>query len=61
MIGENRTFVGQEDYLKSQGVQLYYMDSEECVKMMGEFTKEHPELWHEDIGLQSVQVDRGQE
>jgi cytosine/creatinine deaminase len=50
VIGENRTFRGPEDYVRSRGVQLEIVDDAECVKLMEEFIAEHPELWNEDIG-----------
>ena len=50
VVGENRTFQGPEDYLRSRGVDLTILDSEECVSLMTEFERDHPELWNEDIG-----------
>jgi cytosine deaminase len=50
VMGENRTFVGGEDYLRSRGVDVVNLDSVECVELMREFIAEHPELWNEDIG-----------
>jgi cytosine/creatinine deaminase len=50
VIGENRTFVGGEDYLRSRGVELVNLDSEECVALMSEFIAAHPDVWNEDIG-----------
>jgi len=50
VIGENETFQGPEDYLRSRGVELVVLDSEECKQMMRDFIAEHPELWNEDIG-----------
>ena len=50
VIGENRTFRGPEDYLRSRGVELEIVDDGECVRMMQEFIREYPELWNEDIG-----------
>jgi cytosine deaminase len=50
VAGENRTFQGPEDYVRERGVELTVLDSEECVAMMAEFEKAHPELWLEDIG-----------
>jgi cytosine deaminase len=50
VIGENRTFRGPEDYLRSRGVILEVVDDAECVRMMREFIAAHPELWDEDIG-----------
>jgi cytosine deaminase len=50
VIGENRTFRGPEDYLRSRGVTLEILDDEECVRLMTEFISAHPDLWSEDIG-----------
>lgn len=50
VIGENRTFMGDEPHLKSRGVELEVLDSPECVEMMTRFINEKPELWNEDIG-----------
>jgi cytosine deaminase len=51
VIGENRTFQGPEDYLRSRGVQLEILDNAECVKLMNDFIAARPELWNEDIGV----------
>ena len=50
IIGENRTFRGPEDYVRSRGVRLEIVDDEECVRMMREFIQSSPALWNEDIG-----------
>ena len=50
VIGENQTFKGPEDYLKSRGVKMVLIDSEDCKNLMKGFIKENPELWNEDIG-----------
>lgn len=50
VIGENRTFKGPEEYLRTRGVEVIVMDDEECRCMMSEFIGENPELWDEDIG-----------
>jgi creatinine deaminase len=50
VIGENRTFMGAEDLLRSHGVEVVVVDSEECYRLMQEFIAEHPEIWFEDIG-----------
>src|SRR5215510_7857229 len=50
VIGENRTFRGPEDYVRSRGVQLEIVDDAECVRLMEEFIAARPELWNEDIG-----------
>ncbi len=51
VIGENRTFQGPEDYVRSRGVDLTIVDDRECVELMQQFIAAHPELWNEDIGV----------
>ena len=51
VIGENRTFQGPEDYVRSRGVELAIVDDPECVQLMREFIAARPELWNEDIGV----------
>jgi creatinine deaminase len=51
VIGENRTFQGPEDYLRSRGVQLTILDDPLCLALMTEFIAEHPSVWNEDIGV----------
>jgi len=53
-MGENHTFVGGEDYLRSRGVEVVNLDDPECVAMMDEFIAESPELWNEDIGEEAT-------
>jgi cytosine deaminase len=50
VIGENRTFQGPEDYLRSRGVELEIMDDGECRQLMRDFITANPSLWNEDIG-----------
>ncbi len=50
VMGENRTFVGAEQLLRDNGVELVNLDLEECYGMMSEFIRDHPDLWNEDIG-----------
>src|SRR6478752_7157414 len=50
VIGENRTFCGPEEYVRSRGVVLEIVDDAECVRLMEEFIAARPELWNEDIG-----------
>jgi cytosine/creatinine deaminase len=50
IAGENRTFMGEEDWLKSRGVTVEVIQDEACIAMMKEFIEAHPELWNEDIG-----------
>jgi cytosine deaminase len=51
IIGENRTFYGGEDLLRSRGVDVVVLDDEQCVTMMMDFIEERPSLWNEDIGV----------
>jgi cytosine deaminase len=51
VIGENKTFQGPEEYLRSRGVQLEILQDSECVRLMEEFIKANPLLWNEDIGV----------
>ena len=51
IIGENKTFQGPEDYVRSQGVELVILNLEECISLMEVFIADHPELWNEDIGV----------
>ncbi|WP_373034878.1 nucleoside deaminase [Sulfurimonas sp.] len=50
IIGENKTFQGPEEYVKSRGVEVEVVDNQECCNLMDSFIKESPELWNEDIG-----------
>ena len=50
VIGENKTFQGPEDYVRSRGVELVILDNPECIRLMEEFIAAKPELWNEDIG-----------
>ena len=50
IVGENRSFRGPEDYLRSRGVDVRVVDSEECMRLMEEFERDNAALWNEDIG-----------
>ena len=50
VIGENKTFVGGEEYLKSRGIEVVVLQNEECEALMQKFIKEKPKEWYEDIG-----------
>src|SRR5216117_1610472 len=50
IIGENRTFRGPEEYLRTRGVELAVLDDPECVCLMRDFIRAHSDLWNEDIG-----------
>ncbi|KAI9794183.1 MAG: cytosine deaminase [Peltula sp. TS41687] len=53
VIGENRTFLGGEAYLRSRGVEVINLQNGECEQLMRRFIAEHPEEWNEDIGESS--------
>ncbi len=50
VVGENRSFMGAEDLLRSHGVEVLVLDEPECVQMMEDFMAANPSLWNEDIG-----------
>jgi cytosine/creatinine deaminase len=49
IVGENRNFGGNEDFLRSKGVEVVIADDPECIALMQRFIAEKPELWNEDI------------
>jgi cytosine/creatinine deaminase len=51
VVGENRTFRGPEEYVRSRGVELVIIDDPECRQLMDRFIREYPDLWNEDIGI----------
>ena len=51
IVGENRSFQGPEEYVRSRGVKLEILNIPECMQLMNEFMAAHPELWQEDIGV----------
>ncbi|HVI77672.1 MAG TPA: nucleoside deaminase [Candidatus Acidoferrum sp.] len=50
IVGENRNFVGAEDLFRQRGVEVIVLDDPECVQLMGDFIRDHADLWNEDIG-----------
>jgi len=50
VIGENLTFTGPEDYLRSRGIKVSVIDNQQCRQLIMEFIEKNPELWNEDIG-----------
>src|SRR3954467_5884378 len=50
VIGENKTFRGPEEYVRSRGVAVEVVQHPDCVRLMTEFIRDHPDLWNEDIG-----------
>jgi cytosine deaminase len=51
IVGENRTFRGEEDLLRSRGVSVTVLQDATCIRLMTDFIQKHPELWNEDIGV----------
>jgi cytosine/creatinine deaminase len=51
IVGENRTFMGEEELLRSRGVSVEVLQNEECIRLMEEFIRNNPTLWNEDIGV----------
>ena len=51
VIGENKTFQGPEQYVRSRGIQLEVLNEVECIELMQGFIAARPELWNEDIGV----------
>lgn len=51
VAGENQTFLGAEDYLRSQGIQVDVIQDRKCIELMRQFIAANPKLWNEDIGL----------
>jgi len=50
IVGESRNFQGGVDWLRSLGVMVIDLDSQECVSLLGEYIRANPEIWNEDIG-----------
>jgi cytosine deaminase len=51
VIGENITFLGEEEHLRSKGVDIKVINDDSCIEMMNKFIAENPVLWNEDIGV----------
>ena len=51
VIGEHETFLGREDWMAQEGVQIVLANDPRCIELMRVFIEEHPELWNEDIGI----------
>ena len=50
IVGENRTFLGEEDLLRGRGVKVEVLDDSRCQELMAQFIQANPALWAEDIG-----------
>ncbi len=51
VVGENRTFMGEEALLRARGVTVEVLQDETCIALMREFIAAKPDLWNEDIGV----------
>jgi len=51
VVGESKNFVGGHDWVAEHGTEVIALDDPECIELLGTFIADHPELWHEDIGL----------
>ena len=51
IIGENRTFKGEEELLRARGVMVEVVEDPECIRLMEDFIRQNPRLWNEDIGV----------
>lgn len=51
VVGENKTFQGPEEYVRSQGVNVEIVNDAECIALMENFIRDNPTLWNEDIGV----------
>jgi cytosine/creatinine deaminase len=51
IVGENHTFKGEEELLRSRGVMVEVLQDAQCIEMMENFIQRHPQLWNEDIGV----------
>src|SRR5512146_451374 len=51
VVGENRTFMGEEELLRARGVTVEVLQDETCIALMNDFIRQNPRLWNEDIGV----------
>lgn len=51
IVGENHTFIGEEEWLRSRGIRVDVVQDPACIAMMREFIQKHPAVWNEDIGV----------
>ncbi len=51
IVGENQTFLGEEELLRSRGVTIEVLQNQRCIRLMEEFIRNNPTLWNEDIGV----------
>jgi cytosine deaminase len=58
VVGENRTFLGEEELLRARGVAVEVLQDARCQELMAQFIRAHPALWAEDIGNGDDRIDR---
>lgn len=51
VVGENRTYLGAEDWMQAKGIDVHVLDDPTCIELMERMKREKPDLWAEDIGL----------
>ena len=51
VVGENQTFLGAEEYMRSNGIRVDVVQDAECIQVMTDFIRANPQLWNEDIGV----------
>jgi cytosine/creatinine deaminase len=51
IVGENQTFLGEEELLRSRGVTVEVLENPRCIELMRNFIRDKPQLWNEDIGV----------
>lgn len=51
VIGEHKTFLGREDWMRAEGIEVVNLNDPRCIALMQEFIATHPDLWNEDIGV----------
>ncbi len=57
IVGESRNFAGGVEWLRSHGVSVIDLDDSECVKLLADYIRDNPEVWHEDIGEDQIRRD----
>lgn len=57
VVGENRTFLGAEDLLRSRGVEVDVLDDDRCIKLLQDFIRENPGIWSEDISINEHELE----
>ncbi|KAL1860850.1 Cytosine deaminase [Paecilomyces lecythidis] len=51
VVGENKSFMGGEQYLQNRGIEVVVLENDECKQLMEKFMREKPDIWNEDIGV----------